>query len=420
MKPNPSFERDPYPGRPKILFIGWGESSHTHAWIDLLQDAPFNVRLFALPADPSGIPADWPVRTYVVYPFRDLALAHSYNPMTRCLLYPADFMSLRSRALRRVGQTLHLSPPTPTPEELLARIIQEWQPDIIHTLGADKAGYFYHQVRERFNLRRGTWVMQFRGGPELALHRHLPQHRPLLEALVRNCDQVIADNPQNYQLALELGLAPEKRSELGIMPGTGGIDIDGLRSRWTQLPSQRERIILWPKAYEHIQTKALPILEALKLAWDQIKPCQIVMLTVVQDEIRIAHQLLPAEIRDSCILYDRLPRRQVFDWMLRARVMLAPSLFDGVPNSLYEAMACGAAPLVSPIETLTPLFQPRQHVIYARNLYPDELAGALVQAMTDDGLVDQIATTNVDYVRQLADRKVIRQRMMAYYERLAE
>ena len=51
------FEKDLYPGRPRILFVGLAESTHTHAWIDLLQAADFDVRLFAVPT-PGGFPPD--------------------------------------------------------------------------------------------------------------------------------------------------------------------------------------------------------------------------------------------------------------------------------------------------------------------------------------------------------------------------
>ena len=32
------FDSDPYPGKPKILFIGHGSSSHAHSWINLLTE----------------------------------------------------------------------------------------------------------------------------------------------------------------------------------------------------------------------------------------------------------------------------------------------------------------------------------------------------------------------------------------------
>jgi hypothetical protein len=74
---------DPYPGRPKILFVGLAESSHTHSWIELLNQSALNVRLFALP---SGLPPkDWKVRTYIThYGVGEL------DPETHASLYPPN------------------------------------------------------------------------------------------------------------------------------------------------------------------------------------------------------------------------------------------------------------------------------------------------------------------------------------------
>ncbi len=42
------FEADDYPNGPRVLFVGWPESSHTHSWVDLVQKSRINTRLFAL------------------------------------------------------------------------------------------------------------------------------------------------------------------------------------------------------------------------------------------------------------------------------------------------------------------------------------------------------------------------------------
>jgi glycosyltransferase involved in cell wall biosynthesis len=105
--------------------------------------------------------------------------------------------------------------------------------------------------------------------------------------------------------------------------------------------------------------------------------------------------------------------------MTQARVMLAPSLVDGVPNSLYEAMAAGALPIVSPLETITPLVEHERNVLFARNLYPNEIATALHRALTDDRLVDSIAEQNLPLVRRLANRPDIRNRVINFYNEVA-
>jgi len=58
-------------------------------------------------------------------------------------------------------------------------------------------------------------------------------------------------------------------------------------------------------------------------------------------------------------------------------------------------------------------------VLFARNLYPDDIARALERAMCDDVLVDRAAEANLVVVRRLADREVIGPRVREWYMQLA-
>lgn len=128
---------------------------------------------------------------------------------------------------------------------------------------------------------------------------------------------------------------------------------------------------------------------------------------------------LPSHVKQACRIDDRIPRHEVLQLMGRARVMLAPSLVDGTPNSMFEAMATGAFPVMSPLDTIRPLVRDGSNVLFARNLYPDEIGEALVRAMHDDLLVDSAAERNLARVRELADRSSIRPRVVGLYESLA-
>lgn len=404
-----SFDLDPYPGRPRILFIGLSESTHTYSWIDLLDKSELNVRLFALP---TGVPPqDWKVRTYVT---ADTTL--KLDPNARARLYPPS--QLR-RVSKKVFARLFLGSTQELNHRWLAQVIRQWRPHVIHTLGLDTASYFYLQVRDRFGLQGiGKWVVQVRGGPDLALHRLTPEHSAKIGHVLSKCDQMIADNQQNYEYALDTGLEKERISSLGVVPGTGGVDVEQLAQSWSGRPSQRRRLILWPKAYECPQGKALPVFEAIKLAWERIRPCEIHMLAMIF-ETRMWYQTLPEEIRRACLVADRIPRPKVLELMGQSRVMLAPSLADGIPSTLCEAMAAGAFPIVSPLDTIRPLVESERNVLFARNLYPHEIAEALSRAMSDDALVDSAAERNLDLVRRLANRSEIRSRVTSYYEHLA-
>jgi glycosyltransferase involved in cell wall biosynthesis len=402
------FNKDPYPGSPKVLFIGLSESTHTRSWIDLLDQSELNVRLFGLP---SGIPPeDWHMRTYITHsaPFK-------LDSRTRARLYSPNQIK---RYLKK-GLAHYFFGGGVLEERWLMRIIRQWRPNIIHTLGLDPASCFYWRTRNRFNLDGlGMWVLQLRGGSDLALSRLDPIMFPRIRRLLCDCNQLLSDNQENYRFASEIGVKPSQIASLGTVPGTGGVDVSVLSESWRGLPSAR-RIILWPKAYDSPWSKALPVIEAIKLIWHRIQPCQIYMLAVTP-ETRMWYWTLPEAIRQHCHVEERIPRDKVLELMVQARVMLAPSLVDGTPNTMFEAMAAGAFPILSPLGTIRELVENERNVLFAHNLYPHEIAEALCRAMSDDALIDKAAERNLELVGMIADRSKIRPRIVEFYERLAK
>ena len=189
----------------KILFVGLAQSTHTQSWIDLVRDEGFDVRLFALP---QGSPPDeWRVHTYLT----TSRPPEGDDSRHRESLYPTpeeiqDQRRQRTYHLRRavrkavlrVDQRFGIFPPlvagthpvrAASPADWLAQIIMEWMPDVIHTFGLDPAGFFYLQVRERFDVKDiGQWVLQLRGGSDLALSHADPDAIPRIGAALRACD----------------------------------------------------------------------------------------------------------------------------------------------------------------------------------------------------------------------------------------
>ena len=424
----------------RILFIGFPESSHTTSWAELLSDADFDVRLFALP---SGLPPEgFGFPSYATIPVGDVDPARKItqvfpprSDLARLTQSAIGFIigltqrrggrvqQLLNRGLTRIAKKLGTHWPV-TIEAALAQIVREWRPDVIHTLGFEPSAYLYLRTRDEYDLLGiGSWVAQARGGPDLDLFRHLPDRLKQIRAVFESCDHFICDSEQNYEFALANGLERSKTQApgVGVVSGPGGLDVDELRGRWDTLPSQRPRRIVWPKAYETISSKGLPVLEALILAWDRIQPCEVEFLWLVQDELRIyVDKMLPEHIKAACHVHERLPRDRVLELLSDSRVMLAPSLTDGIPNAMLEAMALGAFPIVSPLATTLPVVEHETNVLFARNLYPEEIAESIVRAMTDDALVDRAANTNVERVSDLANRKDVRKRVLEFYRVVAQ
>lgn len=404
-----SFDNGESSSQPKILFIGPGESSHTHSWIDLLNGADFNVRLFSLPQ--GSPPPAWPTKTYLTEYGN-----HDIDPANRLYVFGSGKLK---RFAERSAAALLKQPYSELAliESSLAKIIREWQPDIIHTLGMETGGELYFDVRRKFGLDGlGKWILQTRGGSDLALRQFDPELRPRIAEVLRSCDLLLADNEENFRIAREMGVGEDQFASIAPVPGTGGIDVDALAAR-RRAPASASRLIVWPKAYECPWSKALPVFEALKLCGEQLQQCEVRILATTP-EAEAWYLALPPAIRERCQMEGRVPRERALELLTQARVMLAPSLVDGVPNSMYEAMAAGALPIVSPLETIQHVVRNEQNVLFARNLYPQEIADALTKALADDQLVDSIAAQNLTLVRRIANRSTIRPRVVAFYEEL--
>jgi hypothetical protein len=463
------FDADPYPGKPKILFIGLAESSHTHAWVNLLQNSEFNIRLFAMPT--TLPPNDWKIRTYIT----TTNLIKSLDPNFRRCLYPTPeeredyenwsatrleqlknnpffwlfrllrkfffsfskwidypFIYRESKIFRpkshlissSTGTSINsstLAPRASGAEDWLSKIIQEWQPDIIHTLGVNdfQGGDFYFSVRKKYHLENiGKWVLQLRGGSDLTFRQYDPEIAPRIAEMMCDCNQILSDNLINIQYAERLGVPRGKFASIVPVPGTGGIDIESIKNTWNNPPASR-RMILWPKSYECMWSKAIPVFEAIKIAWNDIQPCEIYILAA-NSETRSTYFALPEDIRLHCHLYDKIDRQEVLKLNSQARVAIMPSLVDGVPNCLFEAMAAGAFPIISPLDTIVSVVEDEKNVLFARNLYPEEIASALVRSMNDDALVENAALNNLHRVRLLADRNLIQKKVIEFYKTMTD
>ena len=392
--------KDYFPGHPKILFVCLMTSTHTHSWLSLLKDMKINVRVYAI---------DGFMPNYFNLPTHLLKEDYLSRFANKDFYWNKFGIAIRGSAILFGKDVSFLD------NILLPRAIRAWKPDIVHTLGFEPASYVYLKVREILGPKhKAKWIVTARGGPELAIKSKIPEVAEIIANVFRACDQFIADNQQNYNLAMNLGLEKHKVCPLGVVPGTGGIDVDSIISKGYYLPSKKKRIILWPKAYECPASKALPVFEALTICWDSISPCEIYMTAMTQ-ETMMWFMNMPEHIRKSCHINERIPRSDLLEIMLRSRVLLAPSITDGIPNVLYEAMASCVFPIVSPIDSLQNIVSEEDNVLFARNLYPNEISTALIRAMSDDVLVDTAAKRNVELVKSIANKNIIAGKVFKNY-----
>jgi hypothetical protein len=391
------------PEKIRILFAGELHSSHALSWIDLLSPYKDQFEVQGLHISMWNPPeADFPITEAkdIIYFEQAKQYLKSENPANE-EVYIYGLGTIKCKQLVNAWG-----------------VIQEFKPHIIHTLGVFPSSVFFFKTLCYPDIEVGWepfWIVQARGGPDVALNRQNPSLAEEIHAIFNRCDYFIADNQQNYSLALSMGLKPDKLSTTGPVPGAGGVDpaiFDGVL-----LPSQKERLILWPKAYNCIQSDGFAVIEGLRLALPYIGDFKLIATAAIPDVEYWFNKFL-GDYGSRVEIHSRLPHKKLLEIYRSARVLLAPSLSDGIPNSMYEAMASHTVPILSPIETLLPLFKDKVNTIYAPNLDPTAIAEALVLAMNDDTLADNIALTNRALLPNLAGREAVRNRVVNMYRQV--
>lgn len=380
----------------RILFVGELHSSHAKGWIDLLAPQRERFRVEGVQLGPAPQPnAPYPVRQFPPVLRKALGLLPPSLPPAGLACYPFTTARGDLRTLKRA----------------LARFM----PHVVHTFGFTPAALLMAGVPAAAR-RRVRWVLQTRGGSDVTPHQFDPTWQALFKDILPMARVVLCDNEENYAFFDRLGVAVRRCQDLPIVPGSGGVDADAFApvAPW----SRRNATILWNKAYESPWSKGLPVLEAIRDVLGKIPEAHCVC-TAADAEIRSWVAAFPEDLRRRCSLHDRLPRAEVLRLMRTAKTVLSPSLVDGIPNTLYESMAAGCVPIFSPLSSITPHFIENKHILYARNLYCDEIRSALLKSLVDPGC-EAIVKNNLSKVREMADKSVIAQKIRNLYLTLGQ
>ena len=392
---------------PRILFVTFADSLHAQGWIGLMHGSDFEVRVFSVPVQStSSLPPAWTYPTYVVNRpngesrgVGDIRSLIPEIPYTRSLSnWVEDRFALSAR--------------------WLARIIRSWRPDIIHSLPLHTGGKLTRKALERIPISQWPRWIASSWGSDVYVGLDDPVARPNIEFILRHCDGFMADCRRDLRLASEAGLRPEKIAFLESVPGNGGIDVDRfatLRS-W----SAARNLILVPKAFEREHAnRTFTVLEALRLAGDVLDGYEVHLL-MASKSVRNWLRKMPESLQRRCHCREKVPQPELFEMLSRTRLMVAPSLSDGTPNVMLEAMAAGALPVVSPLESILEWVEDGRNGLLAHALYPEQIAAAVRRGIKDDPLFESAKVLNWEIIRMRANRNTVRGQVLEYYHSMAD
>ena len=302
----------------------------------------------------------------------------------------------------------------------MARTIRRSRPDVVHVHYA--RGLAWGLLLARFHpyvvMPWGSDILEEQGA-----FREWYSKR-LTRALLGNADLLTV--PSDYLERRIRGLLSTVPPLVRIGPGVNlrlfhsGLDVRPLRERWQV--GETQRVIFSPRLaqvfYNHDR-----IIRALPAVREKVPEALLVVAEHFPDRDYVAGlRRLAADlgVSDRVRFVGSIPFADMPLWYNLADAVVMVPRSDGLPNSLLEAMACGAVPVLNRLPQYAELISHGENGLLVDPEAQGDLVGALVGVLSDPGLKTHLAQANREKVMKEADQDREMARMEEWYVRLAE
>jgi glycosyltransferase involved in cell wall biosynthesis len=298
---------------------------------------------------------------------------------------------------------------------MLAQLVERLQPDLVHTMEMQRAGYLTLAARGKTDaLRTRAWLYSCWGSDIYHFARQ-PEHEPLVRQVLQSCDFFVADCQRDAHLARQYGFTGV---HFGPFPVCGGFDIASMQRFSCGPPSGRNVIAVKGYQTDIWGGRAVVALQALQMCADSLKDYQTVVYSAHGTQVLDAAQhLANAGVRISILPQSN--HNDMVKLMGRARLALALSTTDGTPNTMLEAMIMGAFPIQSDTVSTGEWINDGQNGFLVPPEDPKYVAGAIRRALSEDDLVDRAAQVNGVLTQAKVDISAIQPRVIQMYEQVA-
>ncbi|MGH2620532.1 MAG: glycosyltransferase family 4 protein [Anaerolineales bacterium] len=286
------------------------------------------------------------------------------------------------------------------------RLISNTKPDLVHAMRIPFEGALAAASDPECPLLVSVW------GNDFTLHGPAsPLMRRLTHRTVARADGLHTDCQRDRRLALSWSL--REGTPVVVLPGNGGVRAEIFGPGGPRVPSNPELVrilsrippespvVVNPRGFRgYVRNdtffRSIPkVLEAIPKA---------AFLCPGMNGVRKAERW-KAElgIGDSVHLLPKLSPADMAVVFRRSQVTVSVTEHDGTPNTLLEAMACGAYPVSGDLESIREWIEDGRTGSLVDPADPTALAHSVIQALQDEPLRTSSGRRNASLVAERAD-----------------
>jgi Glycosyl transferases group 1/Glycosyl transferase 4-like len=311
----------------------------------------------------------------------------------------------------RLGESESCAPRLNGPK-VLARLVRELKPDLVHSMEFQHCGYLSLRAKELYGEGFPPWLATNWGSDIFYFQRFL-DHRSQIIRLLSSIDFYSCECERDIAIARELGMTCKA---LPVLPNSGGFNLPHLESLKTGAKAS-QRTLIMVKGYEHFAGRAMIALDVLEAIAESLEGFEVVMFSVSAEPRKRAIELKAQRKLDIRVI-DWATHDEILSHFGRARIYLGVSISDGVSTSCLEAMAMGAFPIQTNTACCDEWFDDGVggFVISAEN--PEKIRQCVERALRDDALVDSAQVVNANTVKVRLDLDLMAGKLNGFYQEI--
>ena len=150
------------------------------------------------------------------------------------------------------------------------------------------------------------------------------------------------------------------------------------------------------------------------------RPDTVFLCSAMQGNAAAEKWIGKLQIQANVRLLPPVPRDEMAEMFRLAVIAVSPSLHDGTPNTLLEAMASGCFPVAGDIESVREWITDAVNGLLCDPTKPDELARAMTRALDDAPLRNAARAQNLLLIAERAEYNQVMQQAETFYAEMIE
>lgn len=298
--------------------------------------------------------------------------------------------------------------------QMTHRMIKEIAPDLVHAMRIPFEGILAAKATPKeIPLLVSVW------GNDFTLHAsqsRLVGHQT--RSAMKRASALHCDCHRDLQMAKCWGFDSQKPDI--VLPGAGGIQsrifapgpVNVQLKKELHIPSHSQ-VVINPRGFRNYVCNDA-YFQAIPLVLQKY-PDTIFVSSAMQGNPTAEKWLSQLGIKQSVRLLPLTTRKQMAELFRLSTVTVSPSLHDGTPNTLLEAMACGCFPVAGDIESVREWIDHGINGLLCEPTNPAAIAANIIHALDDTVLREAAQKHNLHLIAKKADYDMVMEQAEKFY-----